>query len=287
MMSVLLFALALGGNPTEGSRVAVDDDTLEVDSTNWGRTCSSLQTRFTDQGGNLGELEGARQFVMSISVMRTLRRANARSCDWAMSGEVDVSAVMQVVNSTLSKAPCYEQARTAAQAAQNLPEAERDQAMDAAAVLLLSDNCEADAPEPPELDASDDDLEEEMDDTTDAILDQVAVSTEEGASLLEQNPIQMAGYTWQIAAYYGGFPWIVASILMGIVLGLLCRALIHLIVRIFRWIRCSLFGNSCSEYKPSTWLKGLVGGGCHIGGMVFGASGVLYSYSAALYALNR
>lgn len=284
-MSVLLFALALGANPTQGARVATHE--FDDDVAQWGRSCSSLETRFQTQGARLGEVEGTRQFMASIGVMRTLRRANARACDWVTSGEVDVTAVMQVVHSSLSSAPCYEQARAAAEAAADLPEAERDQALDAAAVLLLSDDCEAEAPEPAALDGSDDDLEEEMDDTTDEIMEDLAAS-EGGSSLMqaEFHPILVPVLHWEILAVFGGWPWIVASILMGIVLGLLCRSLVHLIVRIFRWIRCSLFGRSCSEYKPATWLRRLVGGGCHVGGMLFGATGTLFSYAGVLRAVH-
>lgn len=292
-MSVLVLALALGGNPTQGARIAVEDDTLALDSARWGRSCSSLHTRFTNQGARLGELEGSRQFIVSISVMRTLRRANARSCAWAANGaagQAGVAQVMMAAGQALRQAPCHQQAVTALEAAQSLPEAERDQAMDAAAVLLLSDDCEADTPEPAELDASDDEMEEEMDDVTDEIMDGLAEASDEGASLLEEGipsllPRGQTGLGGRIAFWWEhrnigiGWQYVVGSILVGIVLGLICQALVHLLLRIFRWIRCNLgklFGRSCSEYKPSTWLARLVGGGCHIGGIVYGAPEFMY-----------
>lgn len=276
-MSVFVFALALGGTPTQGSRIAVHG----ADDAAWGRSCDSLQNRFTNQGARLKELEGKRQFISSISVMRTLRRANARKCDWVMSGEVDVSAVMQVATSSLSKAPCYDQARAAAQAALNLSEeAARDAALNEAAVLLLSDDCAADVPDPGELDASDDELEEEMDDTTDEIMEAAAGESDGGNSLLQEkwgawNPLTGWGMLAALGEWAGG-GWIlaIAAILVGLVLGLLCKGLVHLIVRIFRWIRCSIFGRSCSLYKPATWVKRLVKVGCNIGGILWGPHGL-------------
>jgi len=260
----------------------------------WGRTCQSLETRFTQQGSDLGELEGTRALMASISLMRTLRRANARECSWIQDEDLDVSAISELAGSYLQQSPCYEQSRSALQASQLLPEDERENAvMDGLAILLSNhENCSPDGEvSEPELgDTSDETLEEEMDDTTDNIME-VMVSHPE-SSLIQQekfNPLmalavapQVALASWTMAFGFGPIVFI-GIILFTIVLAMFCGRVMHALVRMFRWMRCKLSGNSCEEYAPATWLQNFVRGGCAIASLTYGpATGILLGVGFAM-----
>ena len=65
-------------------------------------------------------------------------------------------------------------------------------------------------------------------------------------------------------------PLFIGAVLGAIVFGLLCNLLGHTFVRIFRYIRCKMFGSSCSEYAPATWARALIGVGCGITGVAAG-----------------
>jgi len=266
----------LSGNPTQGARVAVHE--ASMDSTKWGRSCSSLETRFQNQQSRLAESEGTTAMVRSISWMRTLRRANARDCEWVTNGDVDTSAAAEMAASYFRQSPCYEPAMAAHVAAQNLPEEARETAVQEAVAILLSDNegCTPAIVEAPELNASEEELEEEMDDQSDGLLEELATVPSE-TSLIQQaqNPVLLFGaWSWALASV-GGWPVIIGSIVVGILLAMFCNALVHMIVRIFRWIRCKVFGNSCSEYAPATWVRLLAAGGCSLTGMLLGPLGLL------------
>jgi len=266
-MSFLI--LALSGKFTDGARVALETRELNMEETQWGRSCESLQTRFHNQQGRLAEGEGNTALIRSVSLMRTLRRANARDCEWLTNGDVDISVAAAVATRYLHQSPCYEPARGAFTRAQTLPEEEREHGVQLAMEIMLSENegCEPQSVvEAPELNESEEMLENELDDDTDEIMEELAASS--GTSLMEQlpiNPVTIGAASW-VGAVIGGWPMIIASILMAILLGMLCRSIVHMIIRIFRWIRCKLFGNSCSEYSPAGWLRVLVTGGCGLTG---------------------
>jgi len=266
----LSFLLLLTATSTEGARVA------NHESTEWGRSCASLETRFHNQQTRLAESESTTALVRSISLMRTLRRANARDCEWATSGEVDTSVAAEMAARQFRQTPCYEPARDALNAAQSLPEEEREHAMEVAVTILLSDE-EGCAPlevEAPDLNDSDDDLEGELDDDTDEMMEALASSP--SASLMQQEqPILSAIYGGWASAFLGGWQLVIACIVIGLLMGLICRTAVHMIIRIFRWIRCKVFGNSCAEYSPAGWVRVLVGGGCGLTGMLLGPFGTV------------
>jgi len=272
MKSAAFIGLLLSLFSAEGSRVAVH----EHSTANWGRSCESLQTRFGDQSTRLTQLEGMRSMVASISILRTLRRANARECDWVQDGNLDTSAIEELAAHGLQQGPCYSEYQAAIQAAHDLPEEEQISAANDAIVLLFSEDCSAGTPEPPELDTSDEEMEEEMDDTTDDVMEQLVQSSE--SSLIQQNDpgsIGLAGAAtiWIVGGWYvalTSLPLFIAAVLGAILFGLLCNLLGHTLVRIFRYIRCKMFGSSCSEYAPATWARALIGVGCGITGVAAG-----------------
>jgi len=271
MKSAAFIGLVLSLFSAEGSRVALH----EHSTANWGRSCESLQTRFGDQSTHLSELEGMRSMVASISILRTLRRANARECDWVQNGNLDTTAIQGLAVQGLQQGPCYSEYQAAIQAAHDLPEEEQTSAANDAIVLLFSEDCSAGTPETPELDTSDEEMEEEMDDTTDDVMEQLVQSSE--SSLIQQNhDSQQPGSAvavfviggWSVAL--SSLPVFIGAVLGAIVFGLLCNLLGHTLVRIFRYIRCKLFGSSCSEYAPATWARALIGVGCGITGIAAG-----------------
>jgi len=277
---------------TEGARVQVHNQ----NDAGWGRTCESLETRFTQQGTRLRELEGTRALMGSISLMRTLRRANARECSWIQDGDVDVSAISELAGSYLQQSPCFEQSRSAIQEAQNLPEEERENAVTDGLAILFSDHedCSPDGVVPPELgDTSDDTLEEEMDDTTDNIME-VMVSHQESSLIQEDsgpgplctNPLSCAFLTSLsnliFAGAQGGPIVLVGVLLFMLIAALFCGAVMHALVRMFRWMRCNLSGNSCEEYAPATWLRTMVRGGCAITSLLYGPRGGILAIQMAL-----
>merc|ERR1719265_2080399 len=77
--------------------------------------------------------------------------------------------------------------------------------------------------------------------------------------------------------------FLVGLLVFSIITALFCGVVMHAIVRIFRWIRCSLTGGSCEEYAPATWLKAIVTGGCSIYGLV---TGPLTSFAAEAGLVN-
>lgn len=283
--SAFLIALALGGNLTQGERIAAHEATVETSSAAWGRSCESLESRFTHRSANLAEMEGAKAFVGSVSMLRTLRRANARNCSWVTSAEVDVSGIAGLARNYLKQAPCYNQATAAMEAAQNLPEEECESAMEDALVMLLSPNCSTEVSEAPELDSSDETMEEEMDDATDVIMDRLASSQTLSLIQQEQNPFSIAVSGWEyMFLASGSWGFIVAAILVGILMGTLCGVLIHTIVRIFRWIKCSITGGSSCDYYPDTWVRFFVQSGCRVAGLMFGPYGLIGGINAAFGA---
>jgi len=272
----LSFLILLSGKSTESARIATETSEHNVEAAQWGRSCASLETRFHNQQNRLAESEGSNALIRSVSLMRTLRRANARDCEWATNGDVDTSVAAGMASRYFQQTPCYEQARDAFNAAQNLPEEEREPAMEVAVTILLSDE-EGCAPllvEAPGLYETEEELEGELDDTTDELTEGLAASS--GTSLMQQEQIPaMAALGWfQIS--FGGWPFVIAAIVIGLLMGMLCRTVVHMIVRIFRWIRCKLFGNSCSEYSPAGWVRLLVGGGCGAAGLLYGGAGTVF-----------
>jgi len=272
----------LSANPTQGARIAVHE--ANADSTEWGRSCSSLESRFQNQQSRLVGAEGTAALVRSISWMRTLRRANARNCEWVTNGPGTSSeAAAEMAASYLRQSPCYEPAMAASAAAQNLPEEARVAAMEEVWAILLSENaeCTSASAEAPELNESDEELEEELDDETDEVMEQLATQPSE-TSLIQNEQLPVVGlWSWGFAVGLG-WPFVIGSIVVGILLGMFCTHLVHMIVRIFRWIRCRVLGNSCSEYAPATWFRVLARGGCSLTGMFFGPLGLLYGTAGAV-----
>jgi len=273
--------LLLSGKCTESARISTESVEHDVDTTQWGRSCSSLETRFLNQQSRLAESEGNAALIRSISLMRTLRRANARDCEWATQGRVDTSVAAEMASRHFQQTPCYEPARDAFNAAQTLPEEEREPAMEVAVTILLSDE-EGCAPllvDAPDLNEADEELEGEVDDATDELTEELATSS--GSSLMqqEQNPlltVPWVGAVSWISMFVGGWPFVIAAILVGILMGMLCNTVVHMIIRIFRWIRCKAFGSSCSEYSPAGWARVLIAGGCGAAGLFGGGFGTLF-----------
>jgi len=266
--------LVCSGKFTEGARVASVAQDLTVEETKWGRSCESLETRFNNQQIRLAESDGSTALIRSVSLMRTLRRANARDCEWLTNGEVDTSVAAEMAARYFQQSPCYEEARGAVTRAKSLPEEEVESGMLLAVEILLTDNEECVPPSmvaTPELNESEEMLESELDDDTDEVMEELAVSS--GTSLIQQLPMSVAARSafgsW-IYLIGGGLPVIVAALVFGILLALFCRSLVHMLVRMFRWIRCNLSGNSCSEYSPAGWLQSLVSGGCDLAAILTG-----------------
>jgi len=277
--SMSLVILALSGSPAQGARIAVHEGS--EDTTQWGRSCAYLETRFQNQQIRLAESDGTTALVRSVGLMRTLRRA--RNCEWVTSGDVDISAASQMAANYFHQSPCYEPSMAAYTAAQNLPEEEQENAMQDAVAILLSDQegCAPPTAAAPELNESEEELEEEIDNETDEILEELATASPESSLIQQENPILIGAFSWGLAGL-ASWPVIIASILVGILMGLFCNTLIHLIIRIFRWLRCRMFGHtqSCTEYSPASWVRGLVGAGCGFTGLLFGPFGVLFAEAA-------
>lgn len=270
MLKVLI---GLVVSSTEGARVAVH----EHDEARWGRTCESLEGRFRRQQAKLASREGNRALVGTITIMRTLRRANARKCAWTENGDVDTSEIAKVAHTCLQQSPCYAQSKAAIEAAQGLPDDEREQAMLDAMVMLFSEGegCSTEVPEAPEINESDDEMEEEIDDATDEVMDGLVQEDSESSLIQKQeNPVIAVVADLPVVAAASGIFWVatmfagpmvfLGTVLLALVLGLLCHLVMHLLVRIFRYMRCRLFHRSCSEYAPSTWLKFIITGGCAV-----------------------
>jgi len=266
MRKVLIWLVV---SSVESARVTVE----EHDHASWGRSCEALEERFRQQEANLAGREGARALVGSISLMRTLRRANARTCPWME--HVDTSALMRVAHTYLKDSPCYDESQAAMQLAQNLPDDEKESAMLDAMVMLFSEGegCSTEVAEAPELGESEDELEEEMDDTTDEVMEELAQESSESSLIQKQgDPGLVLGGSvigWAFSAIGGPLVFL-GTVVLAIAIGLLCGFLMHLLVRVFRYIRCKIFGGSCSEYAPATWLKALVKVGCALTGIIAG-----------------
>lgn len=125
---VSLIVLLLSECLVQGSRIYTD------------ASCSGLKTRFEDEYAHLESGEHTGVLVQSITLLRTLRRANAKSCDWVDGGHV--SAASELASSYLRGNPCYEQSFAALRYAESLPEEEREHAMqDAVAILYSEGGC--------------------------------------------------------------------------------------------------------------------------------------------------
>lgn len=256
-MKLAFLILVLSGTLAEGARVNVEDHHQAT----WGRSCGSLKTRFTRQQAHLREVEGARAMAGSISLMRTLRRANARHCRWVESGDVDLSAIREVAADYLRQSPCASVAQTAMHAAQNLPEDEKESAMAEAMVLLFSEDCTTETEEVPALDGSEEDMEEEIDDASDEIMGELSSSSQ--SSLLQQEG--SGGYIPILGALhvFGGCPaCIMGVLLITVVFALVCGLIMEILVRIFRYLKCKLFHHGCHRYAPATWFRALSLTGC-------------------------
>lgn len=257
----------------EGARVTVQDEY----SAGWGRSCDSLKGRLQRQQANLPGKEGTRALVAAVSVMRTLRRANARECSWANDGTVDTGAITDQAFSYLAQSPCAPQVSAALNAANDLSGAEKEAAQNAAILMLFDDGegCSSEAADGPELDdAASDGMEEEMDETTDEIVESISDSSESSLIQEEVNPFQLiraSAVTWQVS-FFAGLPVFLGTILFSIVMSMACGMLIHMLVRIFRFLRCKIFGRSCAEYAPATWFKRLVKIGCTVVSGIYGPS---------------
>jgi hypothetical protein len=264
----------------DGARIAIE--TADDHQTQWGRSCASLERRFQHQQTRLTQSEGSRALVQSVSLMRTLRRANARQC------EVDTSAAAELAMTYFRQSPCWDAAYAVGSAAQELPAQERAQAEEQAWEILLSDEEGCAAPslgEIPALTETEEELEEEMDDASDDFMEGATAEPTEASLMQEdQNPLGLAAW-YSVFGYWaagitGGWPLIIASVLFGVLMGLVCGFLVHMMVRIFRYIRCKISGNSCAEYQPATWLRALITAGCGLGGVAYGPFGLAFSYEA-------
>jgi len=302
--NIPLVMFALSANPTQGARVAIHE--VNADSTEWGRSCPSLESRFQNQQSRLVGAEGTAALVRSISWMRTLRRANARNCEFVTNLDLDFQAAADMADDYLRQSPCYEAAMDHTRALRerctlevcahpygNLPEEARSALEEESWAILLSENaeCTPAGVEAPEVNESDEELEEELDDETDEVMEQLATQPSETSLIQNEQPIMAfaaGAFSWGIAAGLG-WPVFIGAIVVGILLGMFCTHLVHMIVRIFRWIRCKVFGNSCSEYAPATWFRVLARGGCSLTGMFFGPLGLLSGFagSAAIVGAAR
>ena len=104
-------------------------------------------------------------------------------CVWVE--HADTTAISELAANGLQQGPCYSEYQAAIQAAHDLPEDEQVNAANDAVVLLFSEDCSTGIVEAPELDTSDEDMEEEMDDTIDEVMDQLVQTSE--SSLIQQH----------------------------------------------------------------------------------------------------
>lgn len=275
----MLFAfLLLSASPAHASRVAVVQQHQAASS--WGRSCESIQNRFQQQQSGLAERSpgSMRSVFASISTLRTLRRANARNCSFIHDPDLDTSGVSQFAVASLRQSPCYDAANAAMQAAQDVPEEEREDAMASAMLMLLSSTCTAEYQEQPELSSpAEDQMEEDMDESTDQILEELSAQSE--SSLLQTNSGYVIGF---------GVTWIIGWVLFGLILAVLCGYLMQFVWRALKWVRCAVSGGGdvCYEEEAPTWLRYVLTGGsaalCGAAG-VFGG-GVSGLYGAAILA---
>jgi len=253
----LLFSiLLLSASPVHASRVHVLQkhevaETTEVASS-WGRSCNSIQTRFQEQQLRLADMSpgSMRSMFASISILRTLRRANARNCSFVSDPDLDMSEVSQFAAASLRQSPCYEAATAAMAVAQNLPAEEREDAMGSAMVMLLSSTCTVESQEEPELSSpTEEQIEEEVDLETDQILDEL--SAQSGSALLQTNFIP-----FEVAFILGWIFW-------GVVIAVACGYLMMFIWRALKWLRCAMIhgGSACLEEEAPTWLRYILTGG--------------------------
>ena len=189
---MLCVFLLLSGSPIQASRIAtVEDHTFtetitDTHAMSWGRSCESLQTRFQNQQTRMVESEGMRSVLVTVSFLRTLRRANARSCDWIHDPNLDLSALKEVASTQLRQSRCYDEATATIQVAQDLPEEEREVIARNAMLILISDSEDCSiTDESEEFDSvSEEETEEQMDEDTDLIFD--SLSEEGSTSLLQK-----------------------------------------------------------------------------------------------------
>lgn len=260
----MLFAFLLfSASPAHASRVAVVQQHQAASS--WGRSCDSIQSRFQQQQSGLAERSpgSMRSVFASISMLRTLRRANARNCSFAHDSDLDTSGVSQFAVASLRQSPCYDAANAAMQAAQEAPEEEREDAMASAMLMLLSSTCTAEGQEEPELSSpTEEDMEEDIDESTDQILEELSVQSE--SSLLQTD----SGYIIAIE-----ITWIIGWVLFGLILAVLCGYLMQFVWRALKWMSCAISGggDSCYEEEAPVWLRYILTGGS---AALCGAAGV-------------
>jgi len=243
-----------------------------------GAAPDSIHTRLQEQQSRLAELSpgSMRSMFASISIMRTMRRANARNCSFVSDPDLDTSEMSRFAAASLRQSPCYEAATAAMADAQNLPEEEREDAVGSAMMMLLSSTCTAESQEEPEWSSpTEEQIEEEIDLETDQILDDL--SSESGSSLLQTNFIP-----FEIAIVLG---WI----FFGVLIAIACGFIMMFIWRALKWLGCAMTrgGSACYEEAAPTWLRYMLTGGTAV---VCAASGVqgglLPSYVASIMAAD-
>jgi len=210
-----------------------------------------LKGRLESQQAKLAKKEGTRALMGAVSMMRTLRRANARECSWANDGTVDTGAVTDQAFKLLASSPCAPQVVAELKAAENLSGAEREAAQEAAITKLFDDaeGCSSSAATGPEInDADSDSLEEEMDETTDELVESMSESPE--SSLIQEDRWMGygAGALWQVS-FFAGLPVFIGTILFTIVLSMACGKLVHMLV--------SLYEEPEKPTDPLAYLKAL------------------------------
>lgn len=275
--SMLLAFFLLSATPVRGHRLAVDVEEHELAAfekhevaSTWGRSCDSIQNRFQQQQSGMADIEpdSMRSVFASISLLRTIRRANARNCSFIQDPNVDTSGASHLAAASLRRSPCYEAANEAVRAAQELPEEERDDAVASAMVMMLSSTCTAESGEAPELSSpSEEEIEEGIDEATDQILDDLSVEPE--SSLLQTNN----GFV--IAT---DVTFIIGWILFGLAIAVLCGYLMQFIWNSLKWLRCAMTHSgevsACYDAEAPTWLRYLLTGGsaalCVAGGAYTG-----------------
>jgi len=280
--------LLLSGSPIQASRIATVEDhrstetITDTHAMSWGRSCESLQTRFQNQQTRMVQSEGMRNVLVTVSFLRTLRRANARSCDWVHDPNIDMSALKQVASTQLQQSRCYDAASATVEAARDLSEDEREVVSRNAMLILLSENDDCSInedsddgfnPEP------EDEMEEALDEDTDLIYD--ALSEEGSPSLLQEGQSPVAStimpFMIRLGRMIGGYAggdialWVGMFIVM-IIWGILCGYLMEFIRRALRWIRCSMTGGdeTCFGAPPAAWFRHVVRGACVVIGGFFG-----------------
>lgn len=102
-------------------------------------TCDDLRTRVEDHYVRLQSGEHTGVLVQSITLMREVRRAQAKECDWVENGDVDVAAATELAGGYLRGNPCYEQVFAAMRYSESHPEEEREEAMQDAMDILYSE----------------------------------------------------------------------------------------------------------------------------------------------------